>query len=52
MSSMSPWTPEAISKLTPVQLLCIGSERPTSSGRAHSYEELMDAATSQPQWTD
>jgi hypothetical protein len=27
MTSMSPWTPEMIGSLTPMQLLCMGTKR-------------------------
>lgn len=51
MTAMSPWTPEAIGKLTPLQLLCISRDRP-DGGRIRTYEEFERAERSRPQWTD
>ncbi len=37
--SMSPWTPEMIGKLTPIQLYCLGHKRPPSHGDSITTSE-------------
>lgn len=32
MTAMSPWAPEAISRLTPVQVVCMACEQPPRPG--------------------
>jgi hypothetical protein len=44
MNSMSPWTPEMIGKLTPLQLLCLAQERPPRGGRSLDEYELAERA--------
>ena len=47
MSSMSPWHPDDIGRLTMVQLLCIGSDKPINVTSITSAEEFE---ASEPKW--
>ena len=40
MNAMSPWTPAAIGQLTPLQLICLGHERP--SGATKPTDDVPD----------
>ena len=52
MNSMSPWHPDAIASLTPLQLLCLASEHTPGRGIVRSEEEYAAVEARRPQWED
>jgi hypothetical protein len=52
MTSMSPWKPHEIAQLTPLQLLCVGSEDSPDRKTCRSAEELEEAERSAPAWDE
>ncbi len=52
MGSMSPMSPEAIGKLTIVQLLCMGSKTPPDRERITSAEGLAELDRADDAWRE
>ncbi len=51
MTSMSPWKPWEFAQLTPLQLLCMSSERPPDRGKIATAEQYA-AMAERPGWED
>ncbi len=50
MRSMSPWHPEEICRMTMVQLLCLGSEKPPNTTTISSSDEFEKLDTTENNW--
>lgn len=52
MNAMSPWGPREIEALTPLQLLCMGSEEPPDAPTIRSVEEWQEMMRAMPRWDE